>query len=138
LTEGPAKQEIAFVVMGEPVGKPRMTRRDQWMRRPRVMRYRRWADEARLSLLRQLPSGRPALTPGEVSAIAVFAMPRSWSARKRAEMAGQPHRSAPDADNVGKALLDALFEQDKGVHTLSIRKVWDDGKGPRLTVLMEY
>lgn len=130
--------ELMFVVKGEPVGKPRMTRRDVWKRRPRVVRYRAWADEARLSFLRTLPANKPALVPGRVSAIAFFPMPGSWSARKRADMAGQPHRQAPDADNVGKALLDALFEKDQAVHTLSIRKCWDDGNGPRLSVLLEF
>lgn len=31
-----------------PIGKPRMTRADKWKKRPAVMRYRAFCDEARL------------------------------------------------------------------------------------------
>ena len=42
----------------------------------------------------------------------VLPMPDSWSKKKRAEMAGKPHQQKPDKDNLEKALLDAIFEDD--------------------------
>jgi len=36
-----------ITVPGNPVGKPRMTRKDKWAQRPCVLRYREWADRAR-------------------------------------------------------------------------------------------
>ena len=39
-----------------------------------------------------------------------FAMPASWSKKKRSAHAGQYHAQKPDADNVTKAVLDALTD----------------------------
>jgi uncharacterized cupin superfamily protein len=39
--------ECCFTIPGNPVGKPRMTQRDKWAKRPAVLRYREWADRAR-------------------------------------------------------------------------------------------
>lgn len=113
------------------------------MRRPEVVAYRRWADDAWIALNLELAGPdldrqRPRHSPSRVEATAFFRIPLSWSARKRAEHAGLPHRLKPDVDNVGKALLDALFEKDEVVHELSVTKRWDDGQGPRLQVLVEF
>lgn len=116
-----------FTIPGEPIGKPRMTQRDKWAKRPCVLRYREWADKARAA------AGGLG-DPTEVSWTAYFQMPKSWSKMKRAEMKGTPHRQKPDRDNVDKAVLDALFKQDCGVAIGFLRKFWDDGNGPRLEV----
>ena len=50
------------VVRGEPIGKPRMTKRDKWKQRECVLRYRAWADAARAAAgvhLTALQSGDP-------------------------------------------------------------------------------
>lgn len=39
---------LLFIVPGPTPGKPRMTKRDTWKKRPPVLRYRMWADLARL------------------------------------------------------------------------------------------
>lgn len=130
---------LSFDVPGNPVGKPRMTRRDQWQRRPPVVAYRAWADLARLQYARAMGRSQPTTwPPAHVRLIGFFSIPTSWSARRRAEMTGQPHRVVPDVDNIGKALLDALLEQDQGVYHIEITKAWDDGKGPRLQVTLEF
>ncbi len=115
-----------------------MTQRDKWKRRPCVVAYRAWADLARASAAPALDKlgGAVLADVGTVMFVGYFAMPSSWSAKKRAEMAGQPHRVKPDTDNVEKALLDALFTRDQGVHSVSKLKRWDDGFGPRLFVVV--
>ncbi len=130
--------ELHFTIWGDPVGKPRQTRRDVWMRRPEVMAYRAWADVARAAYLTALPSNLPAGVPGRVVMVAFFRCPLSWSNRRRAAEQGQPHRVKPDPDNVAKSLLDALFDRDQEVFNLTIEKRWDDGRGPRLQVMLEF
>ena len=49
---------------------------------------------------------------------------------------GNLHRLAPDRDNIDKALLDALFPQDKAIAMGHIEKRWD--WEPRMEVTIEY
>ena len=127
---------IHFTVEGEPIGKPRQTRADKWQRRPCVLRYRAWADKARADLyqaakIREFPRGMY-----DVSWIAYIGMADSWSAKKKALLAGKPHFGKPDRDNIDKAILDSLFGDDRGVTTGTLSKRWDDGKGPRVEVVI--
>lgn len=112
-----------------PIGKPRQTRADKWKRRDCVVRYRDFADDARLAFnrLRKFSDA-----PLSLSWRAYFEMPASWSKKRKAEMAGQPHRQKPDRDNIDKAIMDALFEDDAGVAFGTTAKYWDDGKGARI------
>jgi Holliday junction resolvase RusA-like endonuclease len=119
---------LKFTILGEPVGKPRMTQRDKWAERPAVMHYRAWADRARAAA-----PNRPG-DAKDVSWVAYFDLPASYSKKKRAALAGQPHRQKPDRDNVDKAVLDALFAQDCTVSDGTLRKRWDDGRGPRIEI----
>jgi Holliday junction resolvase RusA-like endonuclease len=62
-----------------------------------------------------LKAGKPFLLapiegPVRLRIVAYFEMPRSWSKRKKAQMDGQYHTQKPDADNVMKAVKDALDE----------------------------
>jgi Holliday junction resolvase RusA-like endonuclease len=127
----------AFTIEGDPVGAPRMTRRDHWLKRPVVVAYFAWC-----AVARRAASGdqlaKLASVPRRVALTAFFAMPAGWSAKRRRESAGTPHRVKPDADNVSKALMDALFDQDQAVSDLQVLKRWDDGAGPRLVVRLEY
>lgn len=53
-------------------------------------------------------------------------MPKSWSAKKREEMNGKPHKVRPDIDNMVKAIMDAAFKEDSHVWEVHARKVWSD------------
>lgn len=99
-----------------PVPKPRMTQRDRWAKRPAVLRYRAFCDEVR-ALDCQVP---------ESGAHVTFQMPmaKSWSKKKKAEMLGKPHQQKPDVDNLAKALMDAVLDEDEGVWDIRITKVW--------------
>jgi Holliday junction resolvase RusA-like endonuclease len=113
---------IRFTIQGTPVGKPRMTRRDKWKKRPCVMRYRAWADAARAAAGR-LPHPE---TIASFNWTAYFSPPKSWSQKKRADAIGTPHRGTPDRDNVDKAILDALFPNDSAIADGVISKRWGE------------
>ncbi len=101
-----------------PMGKPRMTRADKWKKRPEVLRYRAFCDHVRL-LGVKLPEANSHIT-------FILPMPKSWSKKKRAEMNGKPHQSKPDKDNLEKALLDALFEDDAHIWDSRVTKLWGE------------
>lgn len=107
-----------------PVPKPRMTQRDKWQKRPAVMRYRAFCDEARLR--------RIALPESGAEIVFQMPMPKSWSGAKRHRMDGQPHQQKPDVDNLLKALMDALFDDDCKVWSVAVSKVW--GESGKITV----
>tara|TARA_R110002020_G_scaffold37893_2_gene114472 strand:- start:656 stop:1051 length:396 start_codon:yes stop_codon:yes gene_type:complete len=127
-----------IIIPGQPSMKPRMTRRDKWMQRPTVLRYRAWALIAWMEA--QRCGLRVALTgPTTVHAIAYFEIPRSYSRKRREALGGQPHTLRGDVDNIGKAILDAFWpESDAAVHDLHVVKRWDDGQGPRVVVHVEF
>ena len=123
---------VSFAVT--PIGKPRMTQRDTWKKRPPVVRYHAFKDELRL-LVNRTPNLPRILASGEVDSLswtAYMPIPPSWSKRKKAQFAGMLHRAKPDRDNIDKALLDALFNDDSGIASGLIEKRWDDGNGPRI------
>lgn len=106
----------------EPIAKPRMTRRDVWLKPPRkpVIQYRNYADALKAFALRD-----NYFVTNTLSLIFVLSMPKSWSGKKCERMCGQPHESKPDLDNLIKAFKDALCENDSFVHTYGgMKKVW--------------
>lgn len=125
-----AGQTKRFVVYQQPIGKPRMTQRDKWAKRPAVIRYRQWADKAREQIQHITLPGEPI----SLSIRAYFAMPQSWSKRKQAELAGKPHRSKPDWDNIAKAIQDIFWKKDEMVAEGHVQKFWDDGNGARVEI----
>ena len=121
---GSITKVLRLTIPGDPMGKPRMTRKDKWAKRDCVVRYRAWADAARLVLKSRggIPDGAVIR---EVSWVAYFQVTPSWSKKKQAEMLGQPHRHTPDRDNIDKALLDAIFKGgDQHVTSGRIHKEW--------------
>lgn len=104
-----------------PVPKPRQTRSDKWKKRPRVLRYRQFADEVRDACIKIHLSG--------TRIIFKMPMPESWSQKKKSERDGQPHMSRPDIDNLLKALLDAAFLDDSCVWSITATKVWSRTPG---------
>lgn len=115
-----AANEIQFVVMGEPMGKPRMTRRDVWKKRPVVLRYHDYCDRIKEAA----PNKVLTVDVYAIDVIAYLPMPKSWSKKKQAEHVGKLCRSKPDWDNIGKAVCDALFKEDSGIGDGRTRKFW--------------
>ena len=114
--------ELLAFLRVDPLGKPRMTQRDKWARRPPVIRYRSFCDDLRAGW-----GDKPV--PNAVGLRFAIPMPRSWSTKKRAGLDGQPHQQKPDIDNLVKAVLDALLKDDASVHTVHASKVWTAGPG---------
>lgn len=123
-----------FIARVVPVGKPRMTQRDKWKKRPAVMRYRAFADQLRLCANAAGFTRERLKDVAVLDWVAYLPMPASWSSKKREAMRGQPHRQKPDRDNLDKAILDSLFDDDCGVYAGRLVKRWDDGGGPRLEI----
>jgi Holliday junction resolvase RusA-like endonuclease len=118
VTEQPG--EVFFVVVGDPMGKPRMTQRDVWNKRPVVLRYHDYKDRIKEAT----PNKVLTADVYGIDVVAHIAMPASWSKKKKAAHAGKICRSKPDWDNIGKAVCDTLFEEDSGIADGRTRKFW--------------
>ena len=109
-----------LLVPGPAPGKPRMTQRDKWAQRPCVMEYRAWADS-----VRQVCGTPPAAELTEHIFIrAFYRPPESWSKARQAAAIGQRKRTKPDPDNIGKAVLDAIWKQDAAVGDVTVERRW--------------
>lgn len=103
----------------EPNTKPRMTRSDKWKQRPCVMKYRLFKDKLKLEAKRL-----GYKVGGRFEINFDMPMPESWSKKEKSLMIYQPHTQAPDLDNMIKAFLDALCDDDSFVHTVNASKKW--------------
>lgn len=78
--------------------------------------------------------------PLRATVTAFFTVPKSTSKKKAATMDGTPHIKRPDADNVAKAILDALnghaYNDDRAIAALSVRKYQTTGAS-RVEVIIE-
>lgn len=98
-----------------------MTQRDTWKKRPSTTKYWNFKDEVKRLGIR-LPLGGARITFH-------LPMPKSWKRTKREKMEFRPHQVKPDIDNLVKALLDAIYENDAVVWDLRATKVWgSEGK----------
>lgn len=127
-----AMTKLEFHVFAEPMGAPRMTRRDKWLkpRRECVSRYFALRDHIQ-AVVGDIPT-----VPDEVQTRFFISMPDSWSKRKQASMCGQPHRQRPDKDNLEKCVLDAIFLEDGAVWKGSQEKFWCESGKARIEIVM--
>ena len=82
------------------------------------MRYWAFKDEVRLNKITLPESG--------FHVIFTIPMPKSWSKKRKDEMNGKPHQKRPDKDNLEKALLDSIFEEDCMIWDSRVSKVWGE------------
>lgn len=104
-----------------PIGKPRMTRSDRWRQRPAVLRYFAFKDE-----LRALAQTYNFVPTDDMKVTFGIPMPKSYGKAKRQFLLGQRHTLKPDVDNLIKSFLDALLDDDSGISSVCIKKVWSD------------
>ena len=123
---------VDFTYRGKPVGKPRMTQRDKFHKRPAAQRY--WDFKAAL----RATAGPLLPGPDMVVVSAWVPMPPSWSKTKKEAMACQPCRQKPDWDNIGKAVCDALFDEDACIWVGVTIKYWCLAGQERLNVKILY
>ena len=109
-----------------PCSKPRMTQRDKWKKRQCVVNYFAFRDRIRQELTTIYSN---QLLGHGLDVIFLVEMPKSWSKKKKAKMAGEPMQSKPDIDNYIKGLLDAMYKEDKLVWSISAMKIWTAEKG---------
>jgi len=95
-----------------------MTKRDKWKRRPCVLRYRDWADAARMEAFKQ-PFHKHRLTRAtRITVEAYFHSLKNVG----------PHLRKPDGDNILKSVCDALFENDEMIYDKRVMKWWTTGE----------
>jgi Holliday junction resolvase RusA-like endonuclease len=122
------KMRIEFNI--KPCPKPRMTRADRWKKRPIVLKYWDFSNELNRQAIKL------QYIPGDkVSLIFFIPMAKSWSKKKREQMLGKPHKAKPDIDNLAKAFLDALLDEDSYVYSLTAEKYWSNE--PSIVVLTD-
>jgi len=101
-----------------PVAAPRQSRRDKWAPSKAVQNYRAFRDHVGYQV-KELPADF-------FHAVFVIPMSDSWSGKKKREMCGHPHELKPDADNLVKALIDAVYRnrEDSQVWNYATTKLW--------------
>jgi len=111
---------LCFIVDGDPVAKPRMTRRDKWKKRPSVMKYRAWKDACILSARAAggIPEGARVFG---LSVFAYFKPPKGKENRF-----SERHQQKPDLDNIVKAAGDSLLGDDSCICEINAAKHWSD------------
>ena len=115
-------------ICGNPMPKPRMTRADKWKKRPCVVRYRAWADKARLAVKEQIGKLPDPKKISHIAISAYFQPPKSCKSRSGA------HRQRPDIDNIIKAIFDSLYEDDSAIPSLTATKEW----GPQAKTIVTF
>ncbi len=109
---------ISFPV--DPIGKPRMTQKDQWKKRDATDRY--WELKRQM---KQIAEGANFTMPeSHIHIVCYMPMPYSWPKKKKEEMNGRPHQQKPDADNILKGIQDALCKEDSYIWDVRISKYW--------------
>ena len=105
-----------------PMGKPRMSRGDQNPKKQRPVVARYWAFKK--ELLTAVMQQKFHLPKYGYHIICFIPMPKSWNQAKKDSFMLMPHQQKPDKDNIEKAILDALFEDDKKVWHGTVSKFW--------------
>lgn len=102
-----------------PVGKPRMTRQDKWMKRPCVLRFRAYEDE----MNRQANEIGFVMNPTALYIEFHFKRPKSFTGI-RAQMI--THKNKPDLDNLIKGVQDIFLKNDSSISEIHAKKIWSD------------
>lgn len=131
--------KVEFTVPGVPIGKGR----------PRFMKNghtytpqktREYEDKVVQCWKCQSGKGFAAGVPLKAEINAYFPIPKSLSKKRRAALNGTPHTKKCDADNVAKAILDALnshaYNDDSAIALLTVRKYQTTGAS-RVEVIIE-
>lgn len=108
-----------------PMGKPRMTRRDQ----RKGEKYWPYVNELKI-LARNIGLVAPGVPLPKAGLRLRFVLPvaPSWTKKKTLALIGRPHEQKPDLDNLVKGFIDALApvggEDDKHIYETHAEKCW--------------
>jgi len=101
-----------------------MVRSDRWAKRPVVIKYFSYANK-----LKEVARDEGYRVADVLDIVFYIPMPKSWSKKKKRDMYTKKHQQRPDIDNLIKAFLDPLCEDDSFVWSVHAEKYWDyDGK----------
>ena len=127
------KQQLHLSVPGEPVGQPRhqvctIGGRPR-MYLPTKHPVHAYKAAIRAAFIQEAKRWRTIQGPVLVNINVWFGIPASWSRKKRTSHCGLYHAQSPDADNVMKAVLDALTDcgvwvDDSQVASCQVIKRW--------------
>ena len=140
------KQQLHLSVPGEPVGQPRhrvsTIGGQARMYLPTNHPVHDYKAAIRTEFITEAKVWRTIRGPVHVGIYLWFAMPASWSKKKRAAHAGQYHAQKPDTDNVVKAVLDALtdcyvWRDDSQVASCVVIKRWAGSEPTTLIEIVE-
>lgn len=131
--------KIEFTVPGVPIGKgrPRFTKDGRAHTPGKTREY-----ENKVIQCWKCQSGKGFADgiPLIATVTAFFTVPKSMSKKKATALDGTPHIKRPDADNVAKAILDALnghaYNDDSVIALLTVRKYQTTGAS-RVEVTIE-
>ena len=127
--------ELNFIVPGEPVAQPRHRVRTIGKRSmlylPSKHPVHGFKAAIRAAFIEATGKWKTIAGPVQLSVYCRFEMPKSWSKKKRSESQGILHGAKPDADNVLKAVEDALtdcgvWNDDAQVALAFISKRWSE------------
>jgi len=122
--------DVLYRFIIEPVPAPRMTQSDKWKTDPTHIdpnkRQRKPVEnyfkfKRRLMSLCEISGYKLTET---LNIIFVVPFPKSYNAKKRAQLDGKPHDQKPDIDNFSKCWMDSLSDNDREVWNLHAIKVW--------------
>ena len=94
-----------------------MVRSDSWKKRPVVLKY--WEYKNKL-----VSSGAKINPNNHLKVTFYMPMSKSWSKKKKALHDGTPHQNKPDIDNLLKAFMDSLLDEDQAVWSVTATKLW--------------
>ena len=113
-----------MIIYIQPVAKPRMTRSDKWKKRKVVLKYWNFKDHLKAQAQKE-----NFILSSDISIYFEIKTPKSWSKKKTNKMLFQAHQQKPDIDNLVKAVLDSLADDDSYISALKVHKIWsDEGK----------
>lgn len=131
--------KVKFTVPGIPIGKGR----PRFMKNGRTytpQKTREYENKVVQCWKCQSEKGFADGIPLRATVTAFFTVPKSVSKKKAAAMDGTPHIKRPDADNVAKAILDALnghaYNDDSAIASLTVWKYQTTGAS-RVEVIIE-
>ena len=125
-----------FTVYGSPVaqGRPRFARVGNFVRAYDPDKSRTWKQDVKAAVLDQL-NGAPEIHDGPLWLKLFFHLPRPKSLPKKV----MHHVKKPDADNLAKAIKDAMrgvvYRDDSQIVALEVRKQYGDP--PRVIIAVE-
>lgn len=129
---------VRFTVPGQPVakGRPRISTRGGFARAYTPAKTVAYEGLVALAGQQAMAGAMPYRGPVSLEITAVFAIPASWSKRRKAE--SHWHTSKPDQDNIAKAVGDGLngivWADDSQVASSRVLKVYGDTPGLHVVV----